>query len=324
MTIEQVANPAGLSQSSFVSRHLYSIRINAGYDNISEYLKNIDIPISDNYYRDVEGGRKTLSLETAIGLANSLNLPVEGREELIWNFLRDALPADLEQALLIPRVDRNFSNVAEARDVLDRELHLYRNAAAIRQFEDNFMTDDTVYGKLADNINYLPILHHIFLSRETTEVELRRICAHESVAFDKGKICDFLEGAGVEIFDSNGVTHYRRQKPVFRVSSSTNGRRLTREFVEGELAKSRGREPAKDAFDPTGNTFQYSRLVSASTGRIEVLRQRMQDLLAEMTLANDELGSTDATPFFVCCLVSARPEYAPPSTTLNESQSGGT
>lgn len=49
-------------------------RIEAGHLKISTFLDEINIPFSANYYRDVEAGRKYLSIDAAVELHDHLGI----------------------------------------------------------------------------------------------------------------------------------------------------------------------------------------------------------------------------------------------------------
>lgn len=302
---------AAARESSNVGRFLYAMRINSGYENIADYLRKYQLPISNNYYRDVEAGRKRLSLEMAMELTRCLPIPPDGAEEFIWHFLRDALPADLQTKLLIPRVDKAFSKQKEARDLIQRDLQMYRAAEALRQVEENYISDDRVYGTLADNIEYLPIVHHVYMAEATTDAKIRAICDVEKIPFDVDLICKTLADCGVEIEKNENEIIFRRAKPVFRVARTSAGQRLIEAFIEFELAKSKAKPPASKIFDRADSTFETSKIISVSSRRAAILQERLQDFLTETVLAKDKLDTTDAEPYFVMCVVSARPEYNP-------------
>ena len=56
-----------------LGKYLHSERIHKHYENISKYLGDYRINISESYYRDLESGRKLLRIETAKDLCEDLN-----------------------------------------------------------------------------------------------------------------------------------------------------------------------------------------------------------------------------------------------------------
>jgi hypothetical protein len=297
-----------------VGRFLFTLRTARGGEQVSQYLAKFKLPISDNYYRDVESGRKRLSLEMAIALTDALQLEDDGKEEFMWHFLRDSLPEELSKKLLMPRVDKSVSSATEAIELLQRDLQLYRKTDAIRTFEENYITDDEVCAFLIAESDLLPIVHHVYLVEETDDRCIRDLCEIEGIEADFDRICRLMSRCGVEIKRRNQNFTFKRAKPVFRVPPTENGRRLLRLFAAMELEKSRKRNAAH-IFDPNGGIFEKSSIIAVSASRLGLLRERLQDYLTEARLGNEQ-GQSDATPFFIMTVVSARPEYAPQGQNL--------
>lgn len=54
--------------STALGAFLHKRRLLLGKETISAFLRDMDIPFTDNYYRDIEAGRKKLSIEAAVQL----------------------------------------------------------------------------------------------------------------------------------------------------------------------------------------------------------------------------------------------------------------
>src|ERR1041384_3785255 len=90
-----------------LGKFLYSLRIQRGFASISDYLRVYDLPISDVYYRDLESGTKSISVETADRLCSALRAD---RRIFFFHLLNDLMPSDVVSTLIRPIADETFSS----------------------------------------------------------------------------------------------------------------------------------------------------------------------------------------------------------------------
>lgn len=114
-----------------------------GPSNISAFYRRYRLPITENYYRDLEAGRRIISIDLASELCRALEV-----DECVFyaSLLKDLLPSDVQELLLPSRdsqiIDNSFS---------EEELSL--DPEAIDFFQHNK--------------EYMPVLTFIYLQDQS-------------------------------------------------------------------------------------------------------------------------------------------------------------
>ena len=296
-------------QKKHLGSYLYSLRIKRGYENISDFLRSFDLPMSDNYYRDVEAGRRTLGLEKAVELYKVLPFNDEDDNlEFFWQYFRDNLPEEIHSKLLVPRVDTSFKNVKEAREVLEYDLKIQRKAAALARFENLHIISDDVVKNLISKIHLLPLVHYIYMVNEASLDQVKNICIKNNIKEDDDFIDSFLTSAGVSIEKKGEKKKYRRNKPVFRVPRTSSGIKFKDDFLMMEVSKSLNKTRGPESFSKN-LTFDYSGIFAINKESGEKLTDRVRDFISELNVSNKQLEEPSSVPFFVSVIISARDEY---------------
>ena len=163
-----------------LGKYLYSMRINRKEENIKEYVLKYKLPISESYYRDVESGRKMLRLDTAKVLCDSLDLE---EEIFFYYFLMDSLPEKVFCKLIKePAInDPMYDSASEGVTVLKSELDMYRNAFVNKIIKRAYHADDEVIEYLFDNIQYLPLVHYIYMREYCTFNDIQELSIRNNI-----------------------------------------------------------------------------------------------------------------------------------------------
>jgi hypothetical protein len=265
--------------------------------------------MSPNYYRDVEAGRRFLSIEKAVELYNVFPFDAdEDKLEFFWHYFKDTLPEEIHGKLLLPRVDNSFKTLKESREILEYDLKIHREAAAIARSENVQMASDSIVNMLELNIDFLPTIHYIYMKDEVTGEQLSIICENNNIIFDPVVIDKFLSNVGVEIFENKNKKFYRRSKPVFRIPRTREGIKFKDKFTILEINKSFQKDRGCESFDDK-DTFDYSGIYAIPKEARSRLTDRLRDLISELSVANKQLDDPSSVPFFVSIILSARHEY---------------
>lgn len=295
-------------QRTNFGKFLYSFRIRNGFENISNFLKSISLPMSDNYYRDVEAGRRSLSIEKAVELFRALPFNENDDDlEFFWHYFKDTLPEEIHNKLLVPRVDTSFKNVKEARETLEYDLKIHRKAAALARFENSHIITDSIANDLNSNIDLLPLIHYIYMVNEASENEVIDICDKNNIEKEFDRIDKFLINAGVAIEFLDGKK-YKRNRPFFRVPRTEEGVKFKDNFLRLEVEKSLTKTRGPENFSENC-TFDYSGIFALTKESRDKLSDRLCDFVSELNVSNEQLDEKTAFPFFVSIIVSARSEY---------------
>lgn len=296
-------------QYEHFGRYLYSLRIRRGYENISDFLQDHTLPISGNYYRDVEAGRKLPGFEKANELFEALPYKDDDdRYEFFWHYLKEVLPEEVHDKVLTPRVDTSFRNVKNAQELLEYDLRMHRDAAAIARFEQTHVSTDDQVSLLEKHYELMPLLHFIYMVSNATEDDIDDVCSKNSITNNKEEIDEFLTGIGVEISTNINKRTYRRSKHIFRIPRTERGIQFKGTFIKRELDTSFGKARTPEMFSED-ETFEFSSIVALSERSREKLTGRLRDLISELSVSGEQLDEPTSTPFFVNVVVSGRPEY---------------
>jgi hypothetical protein len=109
-----------------LGNYLRLLRLERGFDNVSDYIRAYAPPISSSYYRDIENGRRLLSLDSATQVCRSLEADTH---TFFYNLLCDALPVEAREFIISPSVqavnesilsDRSFQHGSYCLNLLPR------------------------------------------------------------------------------------------------------------------------------------------------------------------------------------------------------------
>ena len=109
-----------------------------GYNNVNEYLRKYQLPISYVYYRDIEIGKRKIGLESARVLCEALQVDYR---VFYSHLLKDLLPPDVMDYFvhLIPQSDCNtFESDSQAKEL---KVLLSETKQTIKQLDESFDED---------------------------------------------------------------------------------------------------------------------------------------------------------------------------------------
>ncbi len=98
--------------------YLRKLRLARGFDSVSDYLRRYPMPITDTYYRDLENGRKTVSIETSEQICTALEADLHS---FYYYYLKDFLPDSITNTLSPP--SKTLSELADKQP--DSWFYLY-------------------------------------------------------------------------------------------------------------------------------------------------------------------------------------------------------
>jgi len=292
--------------------HLAELRMGSGAKSVSEYLKGKDLTIEPAYYRAIENG-KTPSVDVVQELSEALRADPY---VMFQRYLHDILPTDIFRKLIVPVVGE--SPTPSAKEALERKedtLASYRitlqKVGAGDLVEDVYLASDAMVDFLCEHFELLPLVHFIYSTdREVLDTELRHLCEVNGInedlveilaSFEKHKIADFR-------LLRKGRRAVRRYSPVFRLPPTPKGRALRARWLEYEVQRSLGDEPAPKL--DAKHTFSFARIDCYEPDKLAKVNDRITDAIAELHAASSS-GERDASsPYFVSIIVSPRPEYS--------------
>lgn len=284
---------------------LYQIRISKGHENVSEYLRSFPMPLSDAYYRDLEAGRKTISIEKAEELSRFLPFPLGiGKRELFFNLLKDLLPNDISELVLRPAAAPEFSNLSELIEVMNYDIKITQQAYNhVRlKIEQTHIGNNSDIEFLEENYKFLPVLHFIYLRHDVSLEEIQTICKKNSIEFNEDELMKFVSRVCIS---ENG--RYKRKNKMYRIFPSEKGKDFKKKFLIDEIGK-HPQKPLGKPFDKNSH-YESSGIYPIPNNKVDVLRRRVTQLMTELDSVDEYLSHEEITPFFIAFVASDRGEY---------------
>jgi hypothetical protein len=288
-----------------LGKFLAQIRILNGFENISEYLRKYPLPISDAYYRDLEFGKKYLSLEKAEEICSNLNLPAGyGRNDIFYHLLKDILPDSVASDILKPKFVDEYGSFSELVEAINHDVKIHRQSylLAKTKAEQTYIGDDADIEFLNLNFDLLPILHYIYMAESTDFDKIKIVCEKNSIPYPSEAVDSFINYiCNVE----NGLI--KRKRKIFRIKRSQSGVEFKRKFLISEIGKS----TMKEVGEPFSidSSYENTGIYSIPHDKLPILKDRLSALLAEIDVSDSSLNDQDVHPFFVSILISGRGEY---------------
>lgn len=297
-----------------LAKFLYSLRIRRGYDRTSDYLRDFNIPISNVYYRDLEAGKKILTVDTAHQLCRALKAD---EASFFGHYLRDLLPDEISDTVLLPLVDDTFSDIVERQALLERDKEIYREALAQKMAVEATILSDTAVELFIDREELLPVLHFVYAMSQVTKAQLESVLKRNDIDDDVHDVIAMLENLNLVTVeqDINQSDNWiaRRITSSSRVPNTERGAELKRVFTFREVRKTLEQQ----RFSPDwqdGESFCETSIREFSPAKLDQIRGRVMDLLAEGASSGSSSAEQNP-PYFVGVFVGLRSEYAPERNT---------
>jgi hypothetical protein len=291
---------------SNLGTYLYSSRVMRGQSNIAAYLQDYGVKsVSESYYRDIETGRKSIRIETALILCGELNLE---QRKFFALLLKDIIPDELFTSLIKPDAANLFES-AEA-EVSRLRLKLDQtNRAFMHNIGDNIREiSEEVVEALEEKIDWLPVIHFIYMRQSCTFSELARILRQNAIVDALDEVLSFLKNYELALVDDKKQLVVRHA-PLFRIPASRKGSQFKDRFLMLEIQKSLQKERRKSLGEE--GTWSHSSIACLKSSEAsEALLQGVSQLIAQIEARETALEDEDARPMFTSILFSSREEYA--------------
>uniref|UniRef100_A6VRK8 Uncharacterized protein n=1 Tax=Marinomonas sp. (strain MWYL1) TaxID=400668 RepID=A6VRK8_MARMS len=287
---------------------LTQFRIRKGYLKVSKFLEEIKLPFSDNYYRDIESGRKYLSVDSAVELHNHLKLDESSKIsfDFFWHYFKDLLPREIHESLFGKGVEsKDISSVLELRE---HDSKVLRRALSLNRYEREFIADEKIVNSFRDNFDLMPLMSYLYMVDQASVPEIRLVCQQLGLKFDQ-RVIDFLKLISKDRKSLDAP--FVRQAPILRMPRNKEALRIKNKFLSHEVGISLEKEEKSEYFDVNG-TFKYSAILTLKESELNEVQDRLVDLLSVLELQNksgNQLEDVDTHPYFYGLVISGRPEY---------------
>lgn len=287
---------------------LTQFRIEQGHLKVSTFLEKVDLPFSSNYYRDVEAGRKHLSVDAAIELHDSLCISRSSRDsfDYFWNYFKDILPTDIHEML--------FGRGGEAKDLSsllelrEHDSKVLRRALSISRYEREFVATSEITKSFKENIDLLPLMTYLYMVESATIYEVKYICDNLNIQYGD-RVERFLNLVSRE--RETKKADFVRYTPTLRMPRNNDALELKDLFLRYELERTLKKPDESEYFSENGS-FKLSQMVTIRTSSLETIQDKIIDLLSEIeveTKSSRQLEDDSALPYFFGLIISGRPEY---------------
>lgn len=297
-----------------LGKYLYSCRMLRGAGNVGEYLSAYSVDcVSESYYRDLEGGRRVLRIETAGKLSDQLDLDMVS---LYRHLLKDVLPGAVfhELGLESREVDASFGAVegelVRQREELVREKGIKDIAlrALVRNTSDSEIEiDDDTVAMLESNYYLLPVIHFVYMRKSCAFDELQSILERNGVKVALRDIVDILERHNLAEIDRSACV-IRRHLPIFRVPRTRKGTAFKNKFLIEEVKKSIEKPRGTSiSADTTWISSSISCIIPGDAAH--AVEEKLGEFHAVFSNHDKSLDDGGAVPYFVSVIISPRQEY---------------
>ena len=287
---------------------LTQFRIEKGHLKISSFIEEVALPFSANYYRDVEAGRKHLSIDAAVDLHDALGIAASSREsfDYFWNYFKDILPPQIHEML--------FGKGGEAKDlssILDLREHdskVLRRALSISRYEREFVADDAVTEEFLNNIDLLPLMTYLYMVDSAGIEEIRTVCSNLGLEYDD-RVINFLRL--VSSREKSNDHSFVRYAPTLRMPRNERARTLKDAFLQYEMDRTLQKPDESEYFSESGS-FKQSQMVTIRESALEQIQDRIVDLISEIEVeakSGKQLEYSTAKPYFFGLIIYVEPLF---------------
>ncbi|MEN5093503.1 hypothetical protein ABE458_22660 [Pseudomonas protegens] len=287
---------------------LTQLRLESGHLKISTFLDSVNIPFSANHYRDVEAGRKHLSLDSAVELHDNLGIAPSSKSsfDYYWHYFRDLLPAPVHEMLFGKGVEvKDLSAMLEVRE---HDSKLLRRALSLSRYEREFIVTEEIIAAFKEHFELLPLMTYLYMVDSASVAEIQAVCQQLGLAYD-ARTEAFLSLVAKE--RSTPQSPFVRHAPTLRMPRTAEALALKDRFLRHEIDRSLTKPEQSEYFNVSGS-FKYSAMVTLKAAEIEEIQDRLVDLFSVIEVHNKSAGQLEdpgADPYFFGLVVSGRPEY---------------
>ena len=287
---------------------LMQLRIETGHLKVSTFLDEVNIPFSANYYRDVEAGRKYLSIDAAVELHDHLGIDASSKVsfDYFWHYFRDLLPANVHEMLFGKGVE--VTDLSSRLELREHDSKILRRALSLSRYEREFIITQEVIAAFEENFELLPLMTYLYMVDSASVAEIQLVCQQIGLAYDQHTEA-FLSLVSKE--RTAPEDPFVRHAPTLRMPRTVDALRLKDQFLRYEVERSQLKPEKSEYFDVSGS-FKYSSMVTLKDAEIEQIQDRLVDLFSLIEVHNKsgrQLEDSGAQPYFFGLIVSGRPEY---------------
>lgn len=308
------------NKETSLGRYMYSLRIQRGFANISDYLRKYELPISDVYYRDVESGAKIVSLDTADKLCNALQAD---RRVFYFHLLRDLLPRDIVEKLIKPIADETFSSLEERQALLERDKTIYREAFAKSMLAETYVLSEDAVHMLLDRLELMPVLHFLYAIEFSTAEQLASVLEQNGIKDKPEQVAQMFAETGMALIEGDLTTpgrwFIRRRAVISRLPLTEEAKKLKRAFAIREVEKTLKQKQLNMDWSDTGS-FVDSFILELPPESVSAVRSRVLDTLAEAQAGEESISCGHSIPYFLGVFFGTRTEYCPKNGQQNPSE----
>jgi transcriptional regulator with XRE-family HTH domain len=287
--------------------YLKAVRVGRGSSVIAEYLKERGVEISETYYRDLEGGRKTIRLETAKELARQLDLE---KRSFFTHLLKDILDEDVFEEVIKANIVEEVRSLSDDLAKAKNDATLVQAAFSKQIGARRTEVSEEAVKALNENFELLPVVHAVYMRDEISFDDVSRVLAKNRVTRDVKDVAIFFSDNRFARVDWERKT-FSRFSTTFRIPRTELGQKFKSRFLLAEYQKSA--EKNKDSSgDPAADTWSYSTIFISSAEKMRLLVQEdAARLVARLNADELQLGDEGAKPFFASVIISPRDDYEP-------------
>jgi hypothetical protein len=184
----------GKSNATKLGQFLRSVRLARAYSNINEYMRRYVLPISDVYYREIESGKRKISIDSAKELCEALQIDYA---DFYYHLLQDILPQEV-QGDFISCLPKPIPLDDSAKELKKQQVKLAYQKNFVDRLEKRigYMNEESE-SYFHQHPQYVKFLTSIYCKPKTSEAELRRILEHDSEQTGLEQVLEDFERLGL-------------------------------------------------------------------------------------------------------------------------------
>lgn len=287
---------------TYLGRYLLSLREQRGFDNIQEYVRRHNLPVSYVYYTEIESGKKRIALETSKQLCAALEAD---QISFFYHLLKDILPENIQTEFLNRIPIQNLLNSKEKEEKAQKIQKAHQKNLLARLHKTIFYMSKEAGTFISKNARLNLLITAIYCVRSTSDKELQYLAQRLNIDIPIEDILKSFEELEIIKISQSSDKKLRIIMPAHDIIVTTNSQVIA-DIINNET-KIAALESSKHAFTGANQDNCFHGMIGLSKQKQEELHTYIADLVAEFNACH--LENSDGVPQLMTIIFSPAKEY---------------
>lgn len=288
--------------STYVGQFLRSLREQRGFENIHEYVRQYQLPVSYVYYTELESGKKRIAQETAKQLCAALKTD---SLSFFYHLLKDILPTDIQPDFL-DLIPVQISDKSEQAGKTQKVIESYQKLQLSMLGLDLGRMTNEAEDYISENSHLMPLVAIIYCVPSMTNTELSRTVQRLGIATPVEEIISKFAELGILTVTENPANGTKTISRCYDIIV-TKDQRIVSKRISAETEMTIAENSHLSIGGPNGSSCFFG-IVGLSKKRQEELIAQIADIDTEFKAYHDA-ESTEA-PQLMTLHMSPAKEYS--------------